>query len=69
LRRPGLIAGLFGALYAVARSFCELYREPDPRIEDLGGGLTMGMALSAPLFVAGLAVVAWSLGNAARRKT
>jgi phosphatidylglycerol:prolipoprotein diacylglycerol transferase len=69
LRRPGLIAGLFGALYAVARSFCELYREPDPRVEDLGGGLTMGMALSAPLLVVGLGLVAWSLRSAARRKT
>jgi phosphatidylglycerol:prolipoprotein diacylglycerol transferase len=69
LRRPGLAAGLFGALYAVARSFCELYREPDPRVENLGGGLTMGMALSAPLLAVGLGLVAWSLLSPARRNS
>ena len=29
LRRPGVVAGTFLAGYAVARSFCELFREPD----------------------------------------
>lgn len=63
LRRPGLIAGAFGALYGLARIFCEFYRDPDPRLEDLGGGLTMGMVLSAPLVIIGLGLMAWSLRN------
>ena len=47
-------------LYAVARTFCEFYRDPDPRLEDLGGGLTMGMLLSAPMALIGLALIAYS---------
>ena len=43
---PGLIAGVFGVLYGAARIFSEFFREPDPRLEDLGRGLTMGMVLS-----------------------
>ncbi len=66
LRRPGLIAGLFGVLYALARTTCEFFRDPDPRLEDLGNGLTMGMVLSAPLLVIGVGLIAWSLRRAAR---
>jgi phosphatidylglycerol:prolipoprotein diacylglycerol transferase len=69
LRRPGLIAGAFGALYGAARIFCEFYRDPDPRLEDLGNGLTMGMVLSAPLIVIGLGLVAWSLRRAGGETT
>ena len=61
LRRPGLISGAFGALYGLARIFCEFFRDPDPRLEELGGGLTMGMVLSAPLVIIGLGLMAWSL--------
>ena len=60
-RRPGLLAGGFGVLYGAARIFCEFFRDPDPRLEDLGGGLTMGMLLSAPLIVIGVALIGWSL--------
>jgi len=60
-RRPGLLAGGFGVLYGAARIFSEFFRDPDPRLEDLGGGLTMGMLLSAPLIVIGGALIAWSL--------
>ncbi len=63
LRRPGFIAGAFGVLYGAARIFCEFFREPDPRLEDLGRGLTMGMVLSAPLIVLGLGLLASSLGR------
>ncbi len=69
LRRPGLIAGAFGALYGAARIFSEFYRDPDPRLEDLGQGLTMGMVLSAPLIVVGLGLIAWSLRAAAGGRT
>ena len=51
-RRPGLLAGLFGILYAVARSFCEIFREQDFS-EMLWGPFTMGMALSFPLLIIG----------------
>ena len=55
LRRPGLIIGLFAIFYALLRSFCELFREPDVQLGFLWGGLTMGMLLSGPLLLAGLA--------------
>src|ERR1051325_5019212 len=32
LRRPGLIIGAFAIGYALARSFCELFREPDAQL-------------------------------------
>jgi len=69
LRRPGLIAGAFGALYGAARIFSEFFRDPDPRLEDLGHGLTMGMVLSAPLIVIGLGLIAWSLRGTAKEKS
>jgi phosphatidylglycerol:prolipoprotein diacylglycerol transferase len=63
LKRPGLVVGLFAIVYALARSFCEFFREPDPQLGFLWGGLTMGMLLSIPLFLAGVAFVV----NAMRR--
>jgi phosphatidylglycerol---prolipoprotein diacylglyceryl transferase len=45
-RRPGLLAGVFGMGYAVARFSVEFLRLA-------GGWLTMGMTLSIPLFFAG----------------
>ena len=54
-RRPGQIAGLFGMGYAIARSGCEVFREPDRHLGFLAGGwLTMGMVLSVPMFFLGL---------------
>jgi len=61
LKRPGLVTGAFGVLYGAARIFSEFFREPDPRLEDLGRGLTMGMVLSAPLIVIGATLVIMSL--------
>jgi len=61
LRSPGRIAGLLGLSYGLARIFCEFYRDPDPRLEDLGQGLTMGMFLSAPLVIIGAGLIGWSL--------
>ena len=60
LRRPGLTTGLFGVSYGLARIVCEFFRDPDPRLEDLGHGLTMGMALSAPLVIGGLCLLIWA---------
>ncbi len=42
LKRPGLIAGAFGMVYGSARIFSEFFREPDPRLEDLGQGADHG---------------------------
>jgi phosphatidylglycerol:prolipoprotein diacylglycerol transferase len=62
LKRPGLVTGLFGIGYALARSFAELFREPDGYVL---GPITAGMALSLPLLVIGIALVAHALGRRA----
>jgi phosphatidylglycerol:prolipoprotein diacylglycerol transferase len=61
LKRPGLILGSFIAIYALARITGEFFREPDPQLGFLWGGLTMGMLLSVPMIIAGaiLIVMAW----------
>lgn len=62
LKHPGLIAGIFGIGYALSRTFVEFFRLPDIQIGYLyGGWLTMGMVLSLPILVAGIALVAYSL--------
>ncbi|MCO5130607.1 MAG: prolipoprotein diacylglyceryl transferase [Xanthobacteraceae bacterium] len=61
LKRPGLILGSFIALYGLARITGEFFREPDPQLGFLWGGLTMGMLLSIPMVLAGLAVIAAAL--------
>lgn len=61
LRRPGLILGTFAALYAVMRTFCEFFREPDPQLGFLWGGMTMGMLLCIPLFIAGALLISFAL--------
>jgi len=62
LKRPGLILGSFIAIYAIGRIIGEFFREPDPQLGFLWGGLTMGMLLSVPMIIAGaiLIVTAWS---------
>lgn len=71
-RRPGLVAGVFGMGYALARIVCEFFREPDPQlgflfgtsVDALSGGITMGMLLSLPVFFAGLWLVLRSRNTA-----
>ena len=65
LQRPGLLTGVFALGYGLARCFCEFFREPDAQLGFLWGGLTMGMLLSFPLMLAGLAFI-W---NALRQPT
>jgi phosphatidylglycerol:prolipoprotein diacylglycerol transferase len=57
LKRPGLILGSFIALYGVARISGELFREPDPQLGFLWGGLTMGMLLSVPMIIVGIIII------------
>lgn len=61
LKRPGLVTGLFGAGYGLARIFCEFFREPDPVQEALSHGLTMGMVLSVPLILLGAGAIMFAL--------
>ena len=61
LKRPGLILGLFAMGYAMARSLCEMFREPDAQLGFLFGGLTMGMLLSVPLLLAGIGFGVYAL--------
>lgn len=64
-RWPGLVSGVFGIGYALARIGCEFFREPDAQLgylfgqslAFLGGGVTMGMLLSLPMLAAGLWLV------------
>jgi phosphatidylglycerol:prolipoprotein diacylglycerol transferase len=61
LKRPGLIIGSFAVVYALARTSCEFFREPDPQLGFLWGGMTMGMLLSIPLFLFGVSLIVWTL--------
>ncbi|WP_247646220.1 prolipoprotein diacylglyceryl transferase [Labrenzia sp. VG12] len=60
LQRPGFLAGAFAFGYGVGRSIAELYRVPDAHIGYLSGFLTMGILLSLPMILAGLAAMIWS---------
>ncbi|MBZ0218416.1 MAG: prolipoprotein diacylglyceryl transferase [Fimbriimonadaceae bacterium] len=63
LRRPGLIFGVFLAGYGLARIFAEFFRQPDVHLGYFWGFITMGMLLSLPMVIGGLAIILW-----ARRK-
>ena len=54
----GALSGMFCILYAVFRIFCEQFRQPDAQIGFLTSwGLTMGMMLSAAVFITGTIVL------------
>jgi phosphatidylglycerol:prolipoprotein diacylglycerol transferase len=61
LKRPGLVLGSFILIYGIARIIGEHFREPDPQLGFLWGGLTMGMLLSVPMVIIGIimVVMAW----------
>jgi phosphatidylglycerol---prolipoprotein diacylglyceryl transferase len=60
--RPRLApSGLFLAFYGVARFLIEFVRIPDEQIGYLAGGwFTEGQALSLPMIVGGVALLAWA---------
>lgn len=62
LRRPGVLAGTFLVGYGLARSFCELFREPVPHILNVGP-FTAGMLYCVPMIAAGV----WILHRAGKR--
>jgi phosphatidylglycerol:prolipoprotein diacylglycerol transferase len=58
LKRPGTVTGVFAIWYGCARIVCEFFREPDSQLGFLWGGwLTMGMLLSIPVILLGIAVL------------
>ncbi|MDI4238894.1 prolipoprotein diacylglyceryl transferase [Bradyrhizobium sp. Arg237L] len=61
LKRRGLVLGSFILIYGIARIIGEHFREPDPQLGFLWGGLTMGMLLSVPMVIVGIimVVMAW----------
>ncbi|MBB34379.1 MAG: prolipoprotein diacylglyceryl transferase [Hirschia sp.] len=64
LKRPGLVTGLFLIGYGSARTFIENFRKPDTGIDFIFGDfLTMGMLLSAPMYICG----AWLIMRALRK--
>lgn len=62
LRKPGLVAGIFGIGYALSRIAVEFVRLPDVQIGYLfgTGWVTMGMMLSLPILAAGLVLVGYA---------
>jgi phosphatidylglycerol:prolipoprotein diacylglycerol transferase len=68
LKRPGLIIGCFAVVYAIARSICEFFREPDAQLGFLWGGVTMGQLLSIPLFLIGAGFIAYALKHPLKQK-
>jgi phosphatidylglycerol:prolipoprotein diacylglycerol transferase len=68
LKRPGLILGSFIAIYGLARITGECFREPDPQLGFLWGGLTMGMLLSVPMVLAGIIIMVWAWRHPAPKR-
>ncbi|NTE86938.1 prolipoprotein diacylglyceryl transferase [Agrobacterium rubi] len=63
LKHPGTVTGVFVCGYALSRILVEFFREPDAQIGYLAGNwLTMGMVLSAPMFLLGV----WAVVRARR---
>ena len=69
-RRPrptAAISGLFLAGYGVFRFVAEFFREPDAHIGYLAGNwLTMGMAFSLPMVLAGIVLVVFAYARESR---
>lgn len=62
LRRPGLVAGLFGVGYGLSRIAVEFVRLPDAQLGYLHADwLTMGMVLSLPMVLAGLGFITYAM--------
>ena len=62
LKRPGLVTGVFLAWYAIARTICEFFREPEPLHALNLGPFTAGQMYSIPMLLLGL----WFIATASR---
>lgn len=62
LRRPGMVAGIFGIGYGLARITVEFVRLPDAQLGYLygTGWITQGMVLSVPMVIGGLGFVIYA---------
>ena len=56
-QRPGILTGIFLIGYMLARSFVELFRQPDAHIGFLLAGTTMGQWLSVPMAAVGIFLI------------
>lgn len=52
--KPGFISGLFLLLYGLFRIVGEFFRQPDPQIGFLWGGITQGQLLSSFMILGGI---------------
>jgi phosphatidylglycerol:prolipoprotein diacylglycerol transferase len=59
-KSPGFAAGAFAAGYGMSRIVVEFFREPDAHLGYLAGPVTMGMALSLPMVIAGVCLMVWA---------
>ena len=69
LRTPGLIFGVFLAGYGLARIFVEGFRQPDIQLGYFWGYITMGMLLSIPMVIIGVAIIFWARAKSGTRQT
>ena len=65
LPRRGALTGMFLFFYGLSRIVLEFVREPDRDMPDFPLGLTMGMMLSVPMLLAGIALILYSRRPAA----
>ena len=65
-QHPGFVAGLFLVGYAVARTVCECFREPDAFIGFLPFGVTMGQVLCVPMAIGGAGLMIHACMSPAR---
>jgi len=59
-RRHGTRIGVFMVGYGLARSFVELYRQPDAHLGFISGNMTMGQLLSLPMLLIGAALIVYA---------
>lgn len=65
-RRDGLLTGLFLLGYSIARSTCELFREPDSYLGFIVGRISMGQILSFPMLLVGVGLSAYAISRPMR---
>ncbi len=58
--RAGLLTGLFLLGYAILRAFAEHFRQPDPFLNYLAFGTTMGQLLCIPMAIAGIGLILYA---------